>query len=517
MTLVGLVARIVLNGYSLGGDELSTVWIVRDQSLGHVLSEVRSDAEITPPLYFVLAWLASKFGSSPDLVRLPSMIAGTATIPVVFLLGRRMLGNPAGVIAAAVTAASPFMVYFSANARGYAVMLLLLVCSTLFLLVAAEEKRSRWWVLYAVAACLAMYAHYTALFVLFGQFAWALWFFPEARRPMLIATAAAAAGFLPWLPGYLADANSPTTPILEALQTLQQGGGIRGKLVAVEQLLFWRIAPGAWTSGGRLDVVLIIVGSAGLLVAAAAMAWRRRAAEAAGSASDWAQSHRNAILIVILMVATPIGALLLSLVSTDIFGGRNLAASWTGIPLAIGGLAVAAGPVLGLVGVTIALTGFGLGTVNLIDSDKTEFQFRDAADYIDSVAGPDDSIVDAALLTPVPLTSFDVYLDSGRRQFRLGLSTSDPPFLPGTVEIAEPQDEIKRAFESGDRVFVTTLGGEDQILDTNTLTLNGEVLKIPKGWTAVDQEVFPGFFPIAVTTFEMTGNAGPGKEEPRGE
>lgn len=510
--VAGLVARIIFYGFSLGGDELSTVWIVKDQSLGHVLSEVRSDSEITPPFYFVLAWLAMKLGSSPELVRLPALVAGTATIPVVFLLGRRLFGNTAGLVAAAVTAASPFMVYFSAYARGYALMLLMLFCSTLFLIWAVEKKGLRWWVLYAVATCLAMYSHYTALFVLLGQFLWVLWAHPDSRKPVLIATACAGAGFLPWIPGYLADSNSPTTPLLAALQKLQSGDGLHGRLVGLQNAVFWRVSPSDGTFMGRLDIVLTAAGSIGLLIAAT---WRslRDRAQWAGSFAEVARKHRNLILVLILLFLTPIGQLLMTLVGTDVYGGRNLAGIWTGIPLAIGGLAAASGPVLGLVGAILAIAGLGIGTVNLLDSEKTEFDFRGAAQLIDSRATPKDSVVDAALLTPVPLTSFDVYLDKDLRQYRLGLSMTDPPFTPATVEIPDPQGEIDRAFATGDHVFLASLDSQQQILDSGTFNLNGATHKIPPGWVAVDQEVFPGMLPIVVTEFEKTPAGDAAKED----
>ena len=59
-------------------------------------------------------------------MRLPSLIAGTATIPLVYLLGVRTLGRTAGLIAAAVIALSPFMIYYSVEARAYALMIALL-------------------------------------------------------------------------------------------------------------------------------------------------------------------------------------------------------------------------------------------------------------------------------------------------------------------------------------------------------------------------------------------------------
>ena len=73
------------------------------------------------------------------------------------------------------------------------------------MLLALDTGRARWWVVYAVAACAAFYSHYTCVFVLGVQFVWVLWAHPEARRAAVIATAAAAAGVLPWLPGLIND------------------------------------------------------------------------------------------------------------------------------------------------------------------------------------------------------------------------------------------------------------------------------------------------------------------------
>ena len=50
---------------------------------------VASDAEISPPLYFMLAWASTKLGSAPELIRLPSLIAGVASIPLIYLVPER--------------------------------------------------------------------------------------------------------------------------------------------------------------------------------------------------------------------------------------------------------------------------------------------------------------------------------------------------------------------------------------------------------------------------------------------
>src|SRR6188472_4253463 len=93
LTAVGFAIRVANVLLSLFGDELSTYWIVHGHSLGDVLSSVRSNDEITPPLYFVLGWLSLHLGSGPAWIRLPSLLAGTVTIPLIYLLGLRTVGR----------------------------------------------------------------------------------------------------------------------------------------------------------------------------------------------------------------------------------------------------------------------------------------------------------------------------------------------------------------------------------------------------------------------------------------
>src|SRR5215218_3094953 len=87
LTALGLGLRLALLGQSLFADELSTWRIVSTHGLGGVVSTVHSDAEITPPLYFVLAWLTTRLDLTPELLRAPSFLAGVAAIPLVYLLG----------------------------------------------------------------------------------------------------------------------------------------------------------------------------------------------------------------------------------------------------------------------------------------------------------------------------------------------------------------------------------------------------------------------------------------------
>ena len=78
--------------------------------------------------------------------------AGTATIPLVYQVGRRTVGRRAALVAAALTTLAPFMVYYSTEARAYGLMMLAVLLSTLGVLLALDTERTRWWVLYGVSA-----------------------------------------------------------------------------------------------------------------------------------------------------------------------------------------------------------------------------------------------------------------------------------------------------------------------------------------------------------------------------
>lgn len=489
--LAGVWLRISTYGQSLVGDELSTLWIVKTHGLGGTIDFVSGDGEISPPLFFILAWLSSKLGSAPELVRLPSLLAGLASLPVYYLLGLRLFGRRAGVVATVIAAISPILIYFSANGRAYSVMLFFILISTLAMLIAAEGGRKRWWAVYALATCLAMYSHYTAAFVLAFQLVWLLWCFPAARIPALVSNAAAAIFFLPWLPSFFSDSDSPTAAILEALQ----GYGFDAKRTAVEQLLFWEIGPDKWSLDGRWDAALIV---AGVLVALAVVVIK--AARSTGLGAWLKRIDRNLVLVIGLTLATPIGALILGTFSTDIFGGRNLGASWSGIPLLIGALIAAAGPVWGIVSLLVVSAGLLAGSIHLADIGRTEFRYSEAAEFIDSRIEPGDAVVDTSHITPVPLTPLDAYLDFDGPEYRPGLPEGGPPFLP-TSPVPDTAAELDLALGTSNRVFLVTLTGHESLVEDGVLTF-GLSYPLPPGTRVVSQKTFDGIYPITVTVID---------------
>src|SRR3954471_7598806 len=114
-------------------DESYTVDLVQ-RSLGDMLDGV-SRTESTPPLFYVLAWLWAKlFGHGEAGLRSLSAVVGTLTVPVAWRAAREWFsGARAGLIAAALVAVNPFFVWYSQEARSYALLVLMAALSLLFL------------------------------------------------------------------------------------------------------------------------------------------------------------------------------------------------------------------------------------------------------------------------------------------------------------------------------------------------------------------------------------------------
>jgi mannosyltransferase len=192
-------------------DEAVTVLRVLHPSLFDTLSAVPR-SESTPPLYYLLAWLWSRpFGTGEVGLRSLSALCGTASIAIVYL-GAVSLPLPrrAGLVAAAVVAVSPVLIWFSQDARAYALAFLLTALSFLFFARARRSGAKRdlaWW---AALSALALATHYFTGFVVLPEAALLIWGASERRR-VAAAIAAVAVAVLLLLPIGLRQAEGAGT------------------------------------------------------------------------------------------------------------------------------------------------------------------------------------------------------------------------------------------------------------------------------------------------------------------
>lgn len=79
--------------------------------------------ETNPPLYYSLQHLWLAFGDDPGTMRGLPALFGIASVPLAFLLGRRVLGPWAGVLAAFLLATMPIHLYHSTEIRCYSMLI----------------------------------------------------------------------------------------------------------------------------------------------------------------------------------------------------------------------------------------------------------------------------------------------------------------------------------------------------------------------------------------------------------
>ena len=384
LTLVAFVLRLLIVDQTTVGDELFLYEIVHDRSLPDMLDRVH-DTESTPPLHFILAWASAKIGGD-DLVwiRAPSIVLGTAAVPLVYALGVRTVNRWGALLAAAFFALAPFNIFYASQGRAYAVVAFLSAASTVCLLLALESRKRAWWIAFALVTAAAMFTHYTVIFVLVAQFGWALWAHRSQIRAILLAHAGAAILFLPWIPSLLFQNEDSAAVRIEALYPLTFKSYFDGLARA-----FVGHPSNLDPVPGPLGGILIGLGFAcaiGVLVVRRARQREKR------------RPPRTLALLVLLAVAAPIGTLLFSLGPTSVFLPRNLSSSVPAAAVLVGALLAAVrSRAVGVVGITLVAAGLVLGAIRTVGPELERADYRSAAQYLDRDAAPGDPVVELSI------------------------------------------------------------------------------------------------------------------------
>ena len=155
--------------------------------------------DTNPPLYFtLLSALRAVAGESEYALRFLSTMAGVALVPLLYVTGRRAFSSLSGVMAAALGALSPFLVWYSQEVRMYTLLVALSLTSVYLLLRALgignrpgdEGLRSKRqvgiWVIWVIVTAAALYTHFTAFFLLLFEALVAIAVLWRRRRPEAI-------------------------------------------------------------------------------------------------------------------------------------------------------------------------------------------------------------------------------------------------------------------------------------------------------------------------------------------
>jgi mannosyltransferase len=303
--------------------------------------------ETNPPLYFVLGWLwARVFGTGEVGLRSLSALVGTAVIPIAYLCGRELVSRRAGLVAAAFAALSPFMIWYSQEAREYMLLAALCGASLLYFAKAWNAPTTRNIALWGVFSALAVLTHFFAGFVVAPEALWLLYVIHN--RTIAYAAGAVAVVQLALVPLLISQAGNTLLGFISGTRLITR----------IQQLPVAFALGNLYVSPGARYGLLGAAVLAGAVIVLLLIGSDSRELRGAGAAA--------ALAAVVLLLP-----LALALVGEDYYIPRALMPAW--IPLAVV-LAAActaprarvAGAVLGL----IVIASFVFAQVKVSDSPQ---------------------------------------------------------------------------------------------------------------------------------------------------
>lgn len=269
-------------------DEIYSIEVVR-RGLGAILANSLVDPH--PPLYYLVLWLASGFGTAQSewAWRWTSAVFGALTVPVVYHLARRAAGHWPALIVSLWLAVSPTHLFFSQETRwpAFVVWVAALATAVLFDLQARPAPGWRWaaWAGLTVAGVFSSYSYLMIAGVQAPFVAWAL----RRQRGALLLVGGAAAAMA--LSAWLAAQSLPAIAIEHAESIPLTVPRIAQALLVSDPLRYGDYWAHRWLARG-----LALVGAAGAwhwlrqrFAAPATRRWQPALAGLADRAYPWLQ------------------------------------------------------------------------------------------------------------------------------------------------------------------------------------------------------------------------------------
>jgi 4-amino-4-deoxy-L-arabinose transferase-like glycosyltransferase len=363
--VVGLVALaaairiLTIDNQSFWTDEALTAYEAH-LPFGDMIHTVQH-VETTPPLYFVLVWCWAKvFGTSEIALRSISTLAGIAVVPIAYLSAKELASRWAGVIAAALVAVNPFLIWFSQEARSYMLLATLTGAGFLWFVRARRDPSHRnlaWW---AVCSALALCTHFFAGFAVAPEALWLLW--AARNRATWAAIGVVTLAQAAMLPFALADTTHGTDWIAKVPPVNRLGTGLLEWGVS---LLYRRGTPHEGLAAAAALIVIVA-----LFVLLAGDERTRQAAKVGAAVGGF------------VFVAP----LVLGSFGQDYFLGRNVIPAF--LPLVVVVAAACAAPRARVLGGALALTLLGVFAYSAIQVQTHSYLERPQWRNVARALGP---------------------------------------------------------------------------------------------------------------------------------
>lgn len=165
LTIVGAILRFYNLWYnSLWLDEASTLTIA-SKSIPDIW-QITTAGEFNPPLFYWIEHIMLIFGSSEIILRIVPAIMGVLTIPAIYFVGKEFMDSNTGIIAATAFTFSPFLIFYSQEARAYSMMLFFVACAMIFYLRAIKDNTVTNWAAFGIFSALSFWSHFYAMVII---------------------------------------------------------------------------------------------------------------------------------------------------------------------------------------------------------------------------------------------------------------------------------------------------------------------------------------------------------------
>ena len=167
-----LVLAFFVRAYDLGFEK---IWI--DEGLTVYLSQKSISDNIRfslqnghyPPYHILLSIWEKFFGYSSSSIRFPSVIFGTISVYVLYLIVTALFNKKLGIYSAIIMALSPFNFYYSQEARPYSYLVMMSLISIFFYIKLINSKNYRYYYPYTIFTLLMLSSHGPGIFTLVFQ------------------------------------------------------------------------------------------------------------------------------------------------------------------------------------------------------------------------------------------------------------------------------------------------------------------------------------------------------------
>jgi len=296
--LLGLVLRLINLNQSLWLDE--AVQAVTSQgSLTGIFAELVGDFH--PPLYHLLMWVwIHLFGSSEVVLRLPSVLFGIGTVLVVYKIGKLGKSGKLGLLGALFMATAPYHIYYSQEARMYALVTFFASLSMYWFIRLISQISLISQIGYIFATVLMLYTDYYGSLVLLAQVIATVVTLRRRVVSLFHCFIVSLLLFLPWLPFFFLQLKTG----LQAIRDLRNWAN----LVNVEffkalPLTFIKFTLGRITIFDKRIYTLVglgILGIFGMIGGIGGMRWYR------GGRREGKGPREDFYLVILLWLAVPI-------------------------------------------------------------------------------------------------------------------------------------------------------------------------------------------------------------------